>query len=128
MRFSKLIRRLHIHILLATTTAFGAFTPDALAGPALYYDSDYFNIHSNTCVNTAYRVLEENSLPVPANVESDGRAIFAIGGNHSLTAIIDCTEVASSGRVIVMVSSDDADLSSMYSQSLLDDFWHIINH
>ena len=125
MRFSKLIRRSHIHILFATATAFVGFTPDALAGPALYYDSDYFNMNSTACVNRAYQVLAENSLPAPANIDSDGTAIFATGGNRSLTAIIDCTEVASSGRVIVMVSSNNADLSSRYSRSMLDDFRRI---
>ncbi len=91
----------------------------ALAGPRLYFAYDYMKMDAGQCVNRGYQALRNQYLQIPANVNSEGGAIFAIGENQSVTAIVDCSEVARSGRVTVMATSRDSTVNLSYPKQII---------
>lgn len=91
----------------------------ALAGPRLYFAYDYMKMDAGQCVNKGYQALRNQYLQIPGNVNSEGGAIFAIGESQSVTAIIDCSDVARTGRVTVMATSRDATVNLNYPKQII---------
>ena len=118
MRISRLISE--CSTLLTFTTAFAIFQPASLAGPRLLYYYDYLNMNTVNCVSIGYQILAERSLQVPSKIEREGEPVFAVGENQSITAFIDCSEVANSGRVTVMASSNDPNFNLSYLRGIFD--------
>ena len=105
--------------LLFMTTASAIFAPVALAGPKLYFYYGYLNISTADCMSRGYQILGDLSLQIPSRIERQGDAVFAIGESQSITAIIDCSEVANSGRVSVMASSSNLAFTLNYPRKIL---------
>lgn len=126
VKTSRLIHK--FSTLLAFTISFAIFQPASIARtPWLFYYFGYFNITNANCVSIGYQTLAQHSLQRPPNVVGEQYAPFAIGQNASTMTIIDCSEVAKSGRVTVMASSNESGFSSTYPQTILNSFQSILN-
>jgi hypothetical protein len=101
--------------LIFTAPVFRVF-----AGPALYFYYEYLNLNVSDCMGRGYQFLESQNFQIPSNVDSEGKAIFAIGENQNMTIIIDCSEVAQSGRITVMASSHNQELTLDYLKNILN--------
>ncbi len=103
------------------------FVPKVMSGPTLWYTQGNIGIVSTQrCVNTAYSVFSRNGLKSDYDVFIYGDAKFALGDNRDTTVIINCTNSAKTGEVIVMASSYRR-LKYEYVKAIANDLSDLLN-
>jgi hypothetical protein len=97
------------------------FMQNAFAGPAIAFTYKYSQMRTSQCMRRGISVLTNEGLLRPDNTINENNTSFVIGEDREITTIVDCSEVARSGRITVMIArSSNPRIALDRAKALLD--------